>query len=70
MVRPFLTQLGGPKAVADEVAAMSGNALKAKAVSQWGYEGTVPHRWRPFVAKLAKKKKIKDVPPEIRSFMQ
>lgn len=74
IVKPFINVLGGPKAVAEAVNALadlheSDRALKPKSVSQWGCENTIPHRWRLYVAKLAKKKKIKEVPPEIRSFM-
>lgn len=70
MVRPFLNQLGKPKEIADQVSLMSGEALNAKAVCQWGYDGKVPHRWCPFIAKLAKKKRVKNVPPELKVHMQ
>lgn len=70
MIRPFIAKLGGPKIVATEVSADSRETLKPKSVSQWGLDGAIPHRWRLYLARLAKKKKIKDVPPEIRGFMQ
>lgn len=70
MLKHFLTELGGPIAVAEALGDMTGQEVKANAVYQWPYRGEVPHRWRFYVAKLAKKKRIKNVPPEIQGYMQ
>lgn len=71
MLKNFIKALGGPEAVAKAIAGM--NPPKGppsdRAVYQWHYDGTVPQRWCYFVAKIAKKKKVTDVPPEVRSFM-
>lgn len=59
MVRAFIEKLGKPKEVAAAVSAMSGSSLTAKAVGQWGRDGNVPYRWRPYVFALAEKKRVK-----------
>lgn len=71
MVKEFIETLGGAESVAKAIAAMNApnKSPSKRAVYQWHYDGTVPQRWCYFVAKLAKKKKIKDVPPEVRRFM-
>lgn len=70
MLKQFIADLGGPEIVAAEVSKMAHASLNARAVYQWHYDHTIPHRWRFHVAKLAKKRRLKDVPPEIKAFMQ
>ncbi len=70
MLKNFMSELGGPRAIAAYLADATGKTVTVNAVYQWPYREEVPERWRFFIAKLAKKKKIKEVPPEIRSFMQ
>ena len=72
MLKTFLTNLGGVKAVAEGLTALTGHSVEENAVHQWPYRKSIPHRWRPWVAKLAKKKRLakSDVPEEVRSFMQ
>lgn len=64
----FLSRLGEPNEVATNLADLSGEPVTAHAMSNWGKRG-IPRYLRAFVAKLAKKKKIRDVPPEIARFM-
>lgn len=70
MLKQFIAELGGAALIAEWVSKMAPEPLSKRAVYQWPYDETIPHRWRFYVAKLAKKKKIKEVPPEIASFMQ
>ncbi len=64
----FISRLGRPEVVADDLKELSGEPVTAHAMSNWGKRG-IPRYLRPFVAKLAKKKRIKEVPPEIARFM-
>lgn len=70
MIRSFIERLGGTKAVAAQISELSGRPLNAKAVAEWARTDSVPQRWGFHVAKLAKKKKIKDIPAEIKGFLQ
>lgn len=69
MLKTFLKELGGVSKVTADLQLVSGHEIEENAVYQWSYRDTIPHRWRFHVAKLAKKKKIKDVPPEVKEFM-
>ena len=72
MLKIFLSQLGKPHEIAAAIQALSGERCSVGSVYQWPYENKIPLRWRYYVAKLAKKKRVpKDsVPPEIQGYMQ
>lgn len=70
MLKIFMAALGGPSKIASDLAEMSGRRVEINSVYQWPHRGKVPVRWCFYVGKLAKKKKIKNVPAEVREFMQ
>lgn len=70
MIKEFIKNLGGFESVAVHLTTLTGKKVDINAVYQWPYRGQVPHRWRFYIAKLAKKKRIKDVPPELLGYMQ
>ena len=69
MVKEFLSQIGTASEIAKALEAISGRRCTAAAVYEWPYKKRIADKWCPWVAKLAKKKKIANVPPEVRSFM-
>lgn len=69
MLKQFLSQLGTPDEIAKALQAISGKKCTVGSVYQWPYENKIPDRWHYFVAKLAKQKNIKKVPPEIKGYM-
>lgn len=70
MIKQFLSQLGKPKEIAAAITTMSGQKCTVGSVYQWPYENEIPQRWRYYVAKLAKSKKAKNIPPEIKRYAQ
>lgn len=51
---------------------ISGKRCTAVSVHQWPYEGRIADKWAPWLARLAKKKRIakETIPQEVRTFMQ
>lgn len=70
MLKQFINDLGGSEAIAEQVSKMAPQPLSKRAVYQWPYDGTIPHKWRFYLAKLAKKKRLSkgSVPEEVREF--
>ncbi len=72
MVKQFLSQFGTAREIAASLQAISGKRCTATAVHQWPHEDRIADKWAPWLAKLAKKKRMdkSDVPAEVRRFMQ
>lgn len=69
MINTFLNQLGGISYVAKALTELTGEPVKDNAVYQWPHRETIPHKWRFYLAKLAKKQRVKTVPEELKPFM-
>jgi hypothetical protein len=68
MVRNFIKALGGPWKVAAELNAL-GFEITGKNVQVWSHR-EIPAKWRPKIARLAQRHRIKeDIPNELEEFM-
>lgn len=55
----LVDRLGGPKAVAEAVAAKTGKSITPQAVSNWRTKHGVAWPYRALIAEMAKKKRVK-----------
>lgn len=69
MIKTFLSQIGSPREIAEQLEAISGRTCTTVAVYQWPSDDKISEKWLPWLARIAKKKKLKNIPPEVRRFM-
>lgn len=70
MIKEFISDLGGPEYVAAELTKMGKDReLNPKAVRQWFADGAIPYRWRLHLGAIAKRKKIRNIPQEIKPYL-
>lgn len=72
MVKHFLSKFGTAREIAALLQDISGTRCTETAVHQWPHQERIADKWAPWLARLAKKKRLakSDVPAEVRRFMQ